>query len=79
MTSLHDTLKAHVGNGSLPGGVGLVARGDQAEVAAVGSLAVGRAEMIMETLAEAGLEPEPVQYPGGPRCPKTSWLTDPDG
>jgi lactoylglutathione lyase len=34
---------------------------------------------ILETLAEAGLEPEPVQYPGGPHGPKTSWLTDPDG
>jgi lactoylglutathione lyase len=33
----------------------------------------------LETLAEAGLEPEPVQYPGGPHGPKTSWLTDPDG
>ncbi|MDQ1015138.1 hypothetical protein QFZ43_001687 [Streptomyces afghaniensis] len=33
----------------------------------------------LKTLAEAGLEPEPVQYPGGPRRPKTSWLTDPDG
>jgi lactoylglutathione lyase len=34
---------------------------------------------ILQTLAEAGLEPEPVQYPGGPHGPKTSWLTDPDG
>jgi lactoylglutathione lyase len=34
---------------------------------------------ILETLTEAGLEPEPVQYPGGPDGPKTSWLTDPDG
>lgn len=34
---------------------------------------------ILETLAEAGLKPEPVQYPGGPDGPKTSWLTDPDG
>jgi lactoylglutathione lyase len=33
----------------------------------------------LKTLAEAGLEPEPVQYPGGPHGPKTSWLTDPDG
>lgn len=33
----------------------------------------------LETLAEAGLEPEPVQFPGGPDGPKTSWLTDPDG
>jgi lactoylglutathione lyase len=33
----------------------------------------------LETLTEAGLTPEPVQYPGGPHGPKTSWLTDPDG
>lgn len=33
----------------------------------------------VETLTEAGLAPEPVQYPGGPAGPKTSWLTDPDG
>ncbi|MCX4704059.1 VOC family protein [Streptomyces sp. NBC_01373] len=33
----------------------------------------------LEMLTEAGLEPGPVQYPGGPRGPKTSWLTDPDG
>ncbi|GAQ51292.1 VOC family protein [Streptomyces acidiscabies] len=32
-----------------------------------------------ETLAEAGLSPGPLQYPGGPHGPKTSWLTDPDG
>jgi lactoylglutathione lyase len=30
-------------------------------------------------LTEAGLEPEPVQHPGGPEGPKSSWLTDPDG
>jgi lactoylglutathione lyase len=34
---------------------------------------------ILETLADAGLAPAPVQYPGGPHGPKTSWLTDPDG
>ncbi|WP_327406221.1 VOC family protein [Streptomyces sp. NBC_01288] len=33
----------------------------------------------LETLTEAGLEPEPLQYPGGPHGPRTSWLTDPDG
>ena len=32
-----------------------------------------------ERLTDAGLEPGPVQYPGGPHGPKTSWLTDPDG
>lgn len=30
----------------------------------------------LERLTGAGLEPGPVQHPGGP---KTSWLTDPDG
>ncbi|MER7176997.1 VOC family protein [Streptomyces mesophilus] len=33
----------------------------------------------LERLTAAGLEPGPVQHPGGPRGPKTSWLTDPDG
>lgn len=33
----------------------------------------------LKALTEAGLEPGPVQYPGGPDGPKTSWLTDPDG
>ena len=32
----------------------------------------------LDTLTEAGLRPEPLQYPGGPQGPKTSWLTDPD-
>ena len=33
----------------------------------------------LERLTDAGLEPGPVQHPGGPSGPKTSWLTDPDG
>ncbi|MEV4241654.1 VOC family protein [Nocardia sp. NPDC050408] len=33
----------------------------------------------LQRLTDAGLEPGPVQYPGGPHGPKTSWLTDPDG
>ncbi|PTM92897.1 MULTISPECIES: VOC family protein [unclassified Streptomyces] len=33
----------------------------------------------MERLADAGLRPGPVQYPGGPHGPRTSWLADPDG
>ncbi|MFE3443077.1 VOC family protein [Nocardia sp. NPDC059180] len=32
-----------------------------------------------ERLTDAGLAPGPVQYPGGPQGPQTSWLTDPDG
>ncbi|MER5612074.1 serine hydrolase domain-containing protein [Streptomyces sp. NPDC002215] len=37
MTDLNDVLKKHVGDGAAPGAVGLVARGDRAEVVAVGS------------------------------------------
>ncbi|MFI8535284.1 VOC family protein [Streptomyces aquilus] len=33
----------------------------------------------LDTLTAAGLRPGPLQYPGGPQGPKTSWLTDPDG
>ncbi|MDQ0846897.1 hypothetical protein QFZ68_006577 [Streptomyces sp. V1I6] len=33
----------------------------------------------VERLTDAGLDPGPLQYPGGPRGPKASWLTDSDG
>ena len=33
----------------------------------------------IKRMTEAGLEPEPLQYPAGPGGPKTSMLTDPDG
>jgi lactoylglutathione lyase len=33
----------------------------------------------LKALTEAGLEPGPLQFPGGTDGPKTSWLTDPDG
>jgi lactoylglutathione lyase len=39
-------------------------------------------DALAETLASltaAGLEPGPMQYPGGPDGPKTAWLADPDG
>ena len=36
MTNLHDILQTHVGNGSVPGAVSLVARGGRVEVKAVG-------------------------------------------
>jgi lactoylglutathione lyase len=32
----------------------------------------------IEALTAAGLTPGPVQRPGGPDGPQTSWLTDPD-
>jgi len=50
MASLRDTLQAHVDNGSVPGAVGLVARGDRVEVAAVGSMAVGGAPMARDSI-----------------------------
>jgi len=40
MIGLHDLLAEYVADGSLPGAVGLVARGDETEVAVVGSAAV---------------------------------------
>ena len=50
MAGLHDTLKVHVDNGSVPGAVGLVARGGRMEVAAVGSMAVGGAPMARDSI-----------------------------
>jgi CubicO group peptidase (beta-lactamase class C family) len=50
MANLHGTLKVHVDNGSVPGAVGLVARGDRMEVAAVGSMAVGGAPMARDSI-----------------------------
>ena len=41
MSNVHDILQTYVGNGSVPGAVGLMARGDRAEVAAAGSADVG--------------------------------------
>jgi CubicO group peptidase (beta-lactamase class C family) len=37
MSNLHDILQTYVGNGSVPGAVGLMARGDRVDVAAAGS------------------------------------------
>ncbi len=32
-----------------------------------------------EALAQSGLNPGPIEFPGGPLGPQTLWLTDPDG
>jgi CubicO group peptidase (beta-lactamase class C family) len=45
MTGLHDLLAEYVSDGSIPGAVGLVARGDKTEVAVIGSAAVDGAPM----------------------------------
>ena len=51
MTKLSDVLQAHVGNGSAPGAVGLVARGERVEVQAVGSVDVeGTAPMTRDSI-----------------------------
>ncbi|MFG2118109.1 serine hydrolase domain-containing protein [Streptomyces sp. NPDC048710] len=41
MTALHDTLRRYVDDGTVPGAVALVARGDEVEVVAVGHADVG--------------------------------------
>jgi lactoylglutathione lyase len=33
----------------------------------------------IQSLSQSGLRPGPVQRPGGPQGPQTSWLDDPDG
>jgi CubicO group peptidase (beta-lactamase class C family) len=45
MPDLHNLLDAYVGDGTLPGAVGLVARGDHTEAAVAGSVATGGAPM----------------------------------
>jgi CubicO group peptidase (beta-lactamase class C family) len=50
MAGLHDVLETYVGNGSVPGAVCLVARGNRAEVAVVGSVAVGGVSMARDSI-----------------------------
>ncbi|MFF3329714.1 serine hydrolase domain-containing protein [Streptomyces sp. NPDC002888] len=51
MNALHKTLRRYVDDGTVPGAVGLVARGDEVEVVAVGSVdADGSAPMARESL-----------------------------
>ncbi|MET7619777.1 serine hydrolase domain-containing protein [Streptomyces sp. NPDC005408] len=61
MTKLRDTLQAHVSNGSLPGAVGLVARGDRVDVQAVGSVDVeGTAPMARDSIFRIASITKPV-------------------
>ncbi|MFF4104985.1 serine hydrolase domain-containing protein [Streptomyces sp. NPDC001903] len=51
MSGLRDILERHVSSGSLPGAVGLVARGDRVEVEAVGSADLeGTAPMVRDSI-----------------------------
>ncbi|MFE9629794.1 serine hydrolase domain-containing protein [Streptomyces sp. NPDC006463] len=61
MSGLRRLLGAHVGDGRLPGAVGLVARGDDIEVAAVGSLDTsGGAPMARDSLFRVASLTKPV-------------------
>src|SRR5690349_17844521 len=51
MSALYDTLRRHVDRGTVPGAVGLVARGADVEVVAVGSVdADGTAPMARDSI-----------------------------
>ena len=50
MPGLHDVLEIHVGHGSVPGAVGLVACGDGVEAAVVGSMAAGGVSMARDSI-----------------------------
>jgi CubicO group peptidase (beta-lactamase class C family) len=50
VSDLHGILERYVSDGSVPGAVGLVARPDQIELAAVGSAALGGAPMARESI-----------------------------
>ncbi|MFD9480461.1 serine hydrolase domain-containing protein [Streptomyces nojiriensis] len=61
MSDLRSLLEAHVGDGSLPGAVALVAHGDDVEVAAVGSLdTAGTAPMARDSLFRIASVTKPV-------------------
>src|SRR5690242_548793 len=59
--TLRDVLQQHVGGGAAPGAVGLVARGDRVEVAAVGSVDVeGTAPMARESIFRIASVTKPI-------------------
>ncbi|MFD7838657.1 serine hydrolase domain-containing protein [Streptomyces sp. NPDC059761] len=61
MSDLRDILERHVSSGSLPGAVGLVARGDRVEVEAVGSADVeGTAPMVRDSIFRIASMTKPV-------------------
>ena len=61
MSSLHDTLRRRVDDGTVPGAVGLVARGDDVEAVAVGSVDVeGTAPMARDSIFRIASVSKPV-------------------
>ncbi len=60
MVGLLSVLKTYVDNGSLPGAVGLVARGRQAEIAVVGSAAFDGAAMARDSIFRLASVTKPI-------------------
>ena len=60
MPGLHAVLQRYVDDGSLPGAVGLVARGDQVEVAVVGSAAIGGGAMARDSIFRLASVTKPI-------------------
>jgi CubicO group peptidase (beta-lactamase class C family) len=61
MSNLHDILQTSVSNGSVPGAVGLIARGDRVEVAAAGSADVdGTAPMARDSIFRVASITKPI-------------------
>src|SRR5215472_4421039 len=86
MTGLHDVLDPYVADGTVPGAVGLVARGDQVEIQAVGSAAVGGAPMAADSIFRLASITKPVTAAAvmmlveegriGLRDPAGTWLPE---
>jgi CubicO group peptidase (beta-lactamase class C family) len=60
MADLHDMLERYVGDGSVPGAVGLVARGNRTEVAAVGSVAADGVSMARDSIFRLASVTKPI-------------------
>src|SRR5260370_19171838 len=60
MADLRDILQAHVDNGSIPGAVALVDRGDRTEVAVTGSVAIGGASMARDSIFRLASVTKPI-------------------
>jgi CubicO group peptidase (beta-lactamase class C family) len=60
MTDLRSVLQAHVSSGSLPGAVGLLARGDSVEFAAVGSASLGGPPMTRDSIFRLASVTKPI-------------------
>jgi CubicO group peptidase (beta-lactamase class C family) len=65
MAGLQSLLESYVDNGSVPGAVGLVARGDRIEVAVVGSVAIDGDAMARDSIFRLASVTKPITCRGG--------------